>query len=142
MVVVTGSEAELYIDEIDAESMHTVGGQEDGSGGVVAQVGLTGARGTEIRRVSQQRNEILGLYSQQKETQRDVKQLQAQVELMAKDIRKLSTAFNRFPRIPGQRFRGSSVPPVAVVPLAVTAPTTNGIDAEQRRGINQQRTSR
>ena len=53
LVVVTGSEAELYIDEIDAEFMHTVGGQEDGSGGVVAQVGLTGAKGTEIRQVSQ-----------------------------------------------------------------------------------------
>ena len=38
LVVVTGSEAELYIDEIDAEFMHTVGGQEDGSGCVVAQV--------------------------------------------------------------------------------------------------------
>jgi len=142
LVVVTGSEVELYNDEIDAEFMHTVGGQEDGSGGVVAQVGLTGAKGTEIRQVSQQRNKLLGLYSQQKETQRDVKQLQAQVELMAKDICKLSTAFKRFSRIPGQRFRGSGVPPVAVVPLAVTAPTTNGIDAEQRRGINQQRTSR
>jgi len=136
LVVVTGSEAELYSDEIDAEFMHTVGGQEDGSGGVVAQVGLTGARGTEIRRVSQQRNEILGLYSQQKETQRDVKQLQAQVELMAKDIRKLSTAFNRFSRIPGQRFRGSSVPTVAVVPLAETAPTTIGIDADVEGQIN------
>jgi hypothetical protein len=61
LVVVTGSEAELYIDEIDAEFMHTVGGQEDGSGaGVVAQVGLTGARGTEIRRVSQQKMNSLG----------------------------------------------------------------------------------
>lgn len=142
LVVVTGSEAELYIDGIDAEFMHTVG-QEDGSGGVgEAQVGLTGVRGTEICLFSQQRNKLLGLYGKQKETQRDVKQLQAQVELMAKDICKLSTAFKRFSRIPGQRFRGSGVPPVAVVPLAVTAPTTNGIDAEQRRGINQQQTSR
>ena len=62
--------------------------------------------------------------------------MQAQVELMAKDIRKLSTAFNRFSRIPGQRFRGSSVPTVAVVPLAVTAPTTIGIDADVEGKIN------
>jgi len=65
-----------------------------------------------------------------------VKQLQAQVELMAKDIRKLSMAFNRFSRIPGQRFRGSGVPPVAVVPLAMTAPTTIGIDADVEGQIN------
>jgi hypothetical protein len=57
---------------------------------------------------------------------------------MAKDIRKLSTAFNRFSRIPGQRFRGSSVPPVAVVQLAVTAPTTIGIDADVEGQINNQ----
>ena len=51
VLVVAGSEADLYIDEIDAEIMQTVGGQEDGSGGVVVQVARTHrciARGTEI----------------------------------------------------------------------------------------------
>ena len=51
--------------------------------------------------------------------------MQAQVELMSKDIHELSMAFNRFSRMPGQSFRDSGAPPVVVDPLAVApAPTT------------------
>ena len=60
-IIITGAEGEVYIDEIGADL-------DQGVCKVVPQ-GEQPAGGAQRRLAGQQRNEVLGLYSLQKETQ-------------------------------------------------------------------------
>jgi hypothetical protein len=113
-IIITGAEGEVYIDEIGADL-------DQGVCKVVPQ-GEQPAGGAQRRLAGQQRNEVLGLYSLQKETQRDMKEMQAQIVVlksaMQKGMTKLNTSLNRLTRMSGQRFKvdGLKVAPTAAPP--------------------------
>ena len=114
-IIITGAEGEVYIDEIGADL-------DQGVCKVVPQGEQPPAGGAQRRLAGQQRNVVLGLYSLQKETQRDMKEMQAQIVVlksaMQKGMTKLNTSLNRLTRMSWQRFKvdGLKVAPTAAPP--------------------------
>ena len=113
LVVVTGHEAEVSIDEvwgsaaIEGNIVNVLGGQDGAvqGGGVLAG----GQRGEHQDRLQQSSNEIIGLYSQQKETQRDVVEMKTLIAVLTSTVSKgmgrMERSINRLAKMPRQQFR-------------------------------------
>ena len=125
LIVVNGAEAELYIDEIwDPDEFSNDVGEEvaevstgvaavstvNNGGGGVQQHHQQQAVNAFIQR-NRNKNEFLGLYSQQREIQREVKEIQSQISILTstvtKGMGKMQTSLNRLSRMPAQMLRGS-----------------------------------
>ena len=125
LIVVNGAEAELYIDEIwDPDEFSNDVGEEvaEVSTGVAAVSTVNNGGGGVQQHQQQQavnafiqrnrnKNEFLGLYSQQREIQREVKEIQSQISILTstvtKGMGKMQTSLNRLSRMPAQMLRGS-----------------------------------
>jgi hypothetical protein len=114
-----GPEAELCIDEIwDSDEFSNNVGEEvaevstgNNGGGGVQQQHQQQAVNAFIQR-NRNKNEFLGLYSQQREIQREVKEIQNQISILTstvtkKGMGKMQKSLNRLSRMPAQMLRGS-----------------------------------
>ena len=107
LIVVNGSEAQVYIDEVGADVEAAVDNSVAAGGTTKTTTTGEGQGGQQARAAGHSRNEILGLYSQQRETQHGMIQLQAQVGYnqvtVMKEIKKMQTTLSRMSRMPSQR---------------------------------------
>ena len=97
----------MYIDEVGADVEAAVDNSVAAGGTTKTTTTGEGRGGQQARAAGHSRNKILGLYSQQRETQHGMIQLQAQVGYnqvtVMKEIKKMQITLSRMSRMPSQR---------------------------------------
>ena len=118
LIVVTGYEGELYIDELGASHINANGNNQnivvDGQNENNQQ-----QRPLDQRWQGYQRNELLGLYSQLSALRRQIQDLQAQVNSISVYLHRMNNSMNRYARQPAQQLRNTNNQAQAVEEVGV-----------------------